>query len=478
MDVLLINPVNIKSRPFGITPPLGLAFIGCELEKKRFSVKILDMEIMPLDFDLFAYIKNLAPKIVGISGTSHSRFESFKIANITKQVSSEIFTVYGGCHATFTAEDTLLHIKDIDYIVHGEGEITFPELVNFLISRQGNIENIKGISFRKDGNVVRNAPRERITDLDSLSYSRHLLEMEKYDIKMSFSDLPATTIMTARGCPYNCSFCSASTMFGKTYTRRSAKKIVEEIRYYIKRYKIKGVRFFDSTLTLNSEHIVSLVNELKAENLNFSWSCEIRVNTVDRPLLEAMREAGCYYVDFGVESLSENVLQKIGKQITLQQVVGMLKWCRELDIKTTVFFSFGHIGETWDDTQKTLSFIDKYFDYMTNSSEIFGIRVYPGTRVEKYARENGLLPDNFSWSAPFKNIEEGPVTTDNVPILLQPRYGIKELQKCYAEVEKIRSKKLLHIKSILEKWRQIGSLSDLLQKISTMFKLIKKALFS
>ena len=151
MDVLLINSKEIKSHVHEIMPPLGLASLGCILEENGFSVKILDLEIRPADFDIYNYIKNLSPKIVGIGGTSPSRFESFRIADIAKRVSNEIFVVYGGCHATFTAEDTLSHIKDIDYIVRGEGEITFLELVDFLIRGKATVENIAGIRKKWKG---------------------------------------------------------------------------------------------------------------------------------------------------------------------------------------------------------------------------------------------------------------------------------------------------------------------------------------
>src|SRR4030042_2492333 len=162
MDALLVTPKYSKARISNLMPPLGLAYIGYMLEKAGFSVQVLDLEIKPDNFDLYTYIGNLAPKIVGISGTSHSRFESFAIARVAKQVSHKIFTVYGGCHATFTAEDTLSHIRDIDYIVHGEGEVTFLELANSLLFKKGTVDDIKGISFRKDSRIIRTAPRERI----------------------------------------------------------------------------------------------------------------------------------------------------------------------------------------------------------------------------------------------------------------------------------------------------------------------------
>jgi len=469
MDILLINPKGLDANTFDIMPPLGLATIGCVLEKTGFSVCILDLEVKSKKFDLYRYIKDILPKIVGISGTSRTRFESFRIARTAKQVSDKIVTGYGGCHATFTAEDTLSHIREIDYIVHGEGELTMVELANFFIFNKGSVKDIKGISYRMDGKIVRNPPRERIQNLDSLPYSRHLLEMEAYNLKLDFLNLPATSIMTARGCPFNCSFCSASVMFGTNYTMRSAKNVVDEIQYCIENFKIKGIKFFDSTLTINKAHVLSLLEELKKRNIDLPWECEIRVDTVDRSLLEAMKRGGCYYVGLGVESASEPVLKTIDKGISLEQVSNVLKWCTELDLETKAFFSFGHISETWQDTEKTLAFIDRHRNEISSLAKGYGIRIYPGTQVERYAIENGLLPKDFSWSRPSKNIVEDVVFNAGVPILLQPSYGLKELRSCLYRLE--LKGNVDSIRSIIRNLRKIKSFRELLLKLSIVVKL-------
>jgi len=469
MDILLINPKELTSRAFDVMPPLGLSAIGCVLENNGFSVSLLDLEIKPKGFDLSSYIKNNSPKIVGISGTSHTRFESFGIARSAKQVSENIVTVYGGCHATFTAQDTLFHVKEVDYIVHGEGELTLVELAKFLILNEGLVKDIKGISYRMGGKIVENPSRERIRDLDSIPYSRHLLEMSAYDTKLDFLNLPAVSIMTARGCPFNCSFCSAGTLFGTNYTMRSANNVADEIQYCIDKFKIKGIKFFDSTFTINKAHVFSLIEELKERDIRLPWECEIRVDTVDRPLLEAMKRGGCYYVDLGVESASDPVLNTIDKGISLRQVSKVLNWCKELGIKTKVFFSFGHIGESWQDTERTLSFIKKNRKKINTLSRSYGIRIYPGTRVEKYSLENELLPKDFSWSKHFKNVSDGVVLSMGVPILLQSSYGIKELRKLYRLNLKID---ISSIRNVIDILSRIKSPQELLRKLLIVFKLI------
>ncbi|MGA1842880.1 MAG: B12-binding domain-containing radical SAM protein [bacterium] len=401
MDVLLINPRNPFVEEHQPMPPLGLSSIGCFLQKNEVSTEILDLEVRQKNFNLFDYIKKIMPKVVGISGTTISRFESFKIAKIVKKVSSSIITVYGGCHASFTAEDTLQNISDIDYIVHGEGELTFLELVSSLIKKQNNFEKIQGISFRGSDGIIKTGTHERISDLDIIPYSRHLLEMDKYKTKLDFLNLDAAAMMTSRGCVYNCYFCSAKAIFGNIYTRRSAKNVVEEIEYCMKEFNIKGIKFFDSTFTINKQHVLSITREMKNRNIILPWECEIRADTVDKALLENMKSAGCYYVDIGLESASLKVLETICKGITPEDVLKVLQWCKELEIKTKVFFTLGHVGESNDDMEKTIQFIEKNHELISRFAIGPYIKIFPGTKIENYAKKMGILPPNFSWSEPL-----------------------------------------------------------------------------
>jgi len=293
--------------------------------------------------------------------------------------------------------------------------------------------------------------------------------MSAYDTKLDFLNLSAVSIMTARGCPFNCSFCSAGALFGTNYTMRSANNVVDEIQYCIDNFKIKGIKFFDSTFTINKTHVFSLLEELEKRNIRLPWECEIRADTVDRPLLEAMKKGGCYYVDLGVESASDPVLNTIDKGISLKQVSNVLSWCKELGLKTKVFFSFGHIGESWQDTERTLDFIKKNRNKINTLSRAYGIRIYPGTRVEKYALENGLLPKDFSWSKHFKDVADGVVLSMGVPILLQPSYGIKELRKLYRLNLKID---ISNIRNLMDILSRIKSPQELLRKLLIVFKLI------
>jgi radical SAM superfamily enzyme YgiQ (UPF0313 family) len=152
-------------------------------------------------------------------------------------------------------------------------------------------------------------------------------------------------------------------------------------------------------------------------------------------MLEIMREAGCYYVSFGVESGSQRVLDAMRKGITVEQAVETLDMCANADLRTKVFFSFGHIGECMDDVEKTFTFIDQHVGKMSTVASGAGVRIYPGTYLERYARENSLLPHGFEWSLPYDEPRlEGILQTRCVPVLVQPQLGYDELERIAVQI--------------------------------------------
>lgn len=473
VDVLCVNPLEkAKAFSFGGMIPLGLAWISAVLEENGVEVEICDLEVEKVDFK--EVIERIKPKIVCIGGTTHSRFESFRLAKVCKEIDSSILTVYGGVHATFTSEDSLSHIKDIDIIVRGEGELTVLELAKWRLKNQRTLEDILGISYRKNGQILHNPQRPRIQNLDSLPFpARHLCKMNLYDLKLDFLDVSAGSIMTARGCPINCSFCSASSMWGKNYTNCSAVKIVNEIELLLSKYEMKGIKFFDSTLTLNRPHIESICDEILKRGLQFPWECEVRVGTVDKELLLRMKKAGCYYIDLGIESASDKVLKLMHKNINLNKAEELINLAYELGIRTKVFFLFGHIGETMEDALMTSKFIDKHRNKIATLSSRVGVIIYPGTAVEQYARENGYLPKNFSWAEPYLNDKELEFLSapPDIPVLIQPQLGLSELKKLRRKELKGR---FSNLKIIWAKIKKIRNKNELKRFWAIAKEMIKK----
>jgi anaerobic magnesium-protoporphyrin IX monomethyl ester cyclase len=427
-EVLLLHPAE-HGKTFGNMPPLGMAWITSFLRSKQIPASLVDLQVA--DVAVESLMQAHTPRIVGIGGTSHTRFESFALARRVKSCDPTTLVVYGGSHASFTAEDTLRHIPDIDIIVRGEGERTFYEITEHVLRGSRNFDDVPGLSYRQNGTIVHQPDVERIQNLDVLPFPyRDPQAIQRYDLHLEFLNVPAASVITSRGCPINCSFCSASAMFGTELTLRSVSNVADEIEMLLHDYHYGGIKFFDSTLTLKRSHVEALCAEIRRRRLTFPWECEIRVNGMSRELLRTMRDAGCYYVDFGVESASPRVLRTMHKGITLEQAENVLKWTNELGIFTKVFFTFGHIGETLDDARATVEFMERNARYISVAATGIGIRIYPGTAVEHFAHSMNYLGKDFSWTAQFidQNIESlgnDPI----VPILLQPQFGWREFRR-------------------------------------------------
>jgi radical SAM superfamily enzyme YgiQ (UPF0313 family) len=217
---------------------------------------------------------------------------------------------------------------------------------------------------------------------------------------MDFCGLEADFLMTSRGCPARCVFCSASAMFPGGFRFRSMDKVQAELEQLLSRKKsIRGLKIFDSTFTASHEHVINFCRMIKPYGL--ARECEIRADTVNYSLLKEMKEAGCYYVDIGLETSNIRLLRSLGKNISLQQVEDTLNWCNALDIKTKLFMIFGLLDQTLNDCREDVRFLKSKKGQVDLFATTFGLRIYPGTAIERRLVKRGVLPKDFSW-AKFK----------------------------------------------------------------------------
>ena len=402
-DILLTYPAeNINIFEYMI--PLGLASLGAVLEKNGYRVKIIDFARYEGDFQRDLY--KLRPSLVGIGGTTSTRKGSFLTAKLIKKVLPDIPVVYGGNHASFTAEDTLKHVPYIDYIIKGEGEYSFLKLADIVTGKSiDSIHTIPGISYRDNEKIIQ-THSVRIDDINDLPIpARHLFSAIPL-LTLDFFNIDADFIMTSRGCPVCCNFCSASRMFPGGVRYRSSEHIKEEIELILSLHNVKGLKLFDSTFTSNQMHVENFCRIIKPYDL--IWECEIRADdTIDFQLLKFMRESGCRYIDMGLETTNETLLRKIGKKISISKAEQILEWCKKLDIKSKVFFTFGHAHQTREDIRNDLLYMKQKKEKIDFFATTVGLRVYPGTALETIAKRNGLMSQDFSWatySAHFSNI--------------------------------------------------------------------------
>ena len=221
-DILAIYPELLEQRVFDPMPPLGLTWIAAVIREHGYPVRLIDEQVESLDVSRL--VQDMRPSLVLLGGTSHSRFHAFAHAAAIKAILPSATIIYGGPHASFTAGDTLSHIPGIDIVVHGEGEETILDIIHWKEAgaAAGALGKIEGIAYRKDGNIISNGWRRFNDNLDALPFpARDLLPIERYKMSLDYLGLPALHVMTARGCPFRCSFCSASQMSNHCYARRS-----------------------------------------------------------------------------------------------------------------------------------------------------------------------------------------------------------------------------------------------------------------
>ena len=406
-------------------PPLGLLYIGAVLEKEGIDVEIVPADVLKMSWrDIEGKIRRDRPDVVGVTSTTENRFQSFELVRLAKKAHPSVLTVMGGPHASMAAEDAVTHIPELDVVVRGEGEETTLDLCRALERGKGEngLGHIAGITHRVNGRVVSNRPRSPIFNLDGLPFPAfHLVPFEKYNFRIDVpgeGPLPAVNIMTSRGCPFNCNFCATPINWGRAVRTRSPLNVIQEIEARIKRYGSRVIHFYDDTFNLSVKRMEDISNLILERKLPVFWQCEIRIDLMTKPLLAKMREAGLFYVSFGVEAGSERVRKSvINKQVNIKDFQNIVAWCKELAIVPNAFFIFSHPTETWEEAQETIRLIEQYKDEVEASVAI--LHVYPGTPLEGTAKEIGLLPADFSWTKrPSSKIITLPTAQGDVPLFL------------------------------------------------------------
>jgi radical SAM superfamily enzyme YgiQ (UPF0313 family) len=427
MKVLLVIPpkgylASTWSRE-NIIPPLGLLYLAAVLKQKGIEVEILDAFIEKYSWiQLKKAFCQKKPDVVGVSFTTETRFDGFRTIKIAKQVLPKSLIVAGGVHVSLASEDTLLHVPELDIIVRDEGEQTFLEVLK-AFEKGGSFSKILGISFRKNNKILHNPPRPFIQNLDEIPFPDRRLLSDRYSLTL---DVPgkgkvlAAHLMSSRGCPIGRNFCASSRMWGELFRARSPENVVAEIEWLVEKYGVKGIWFFDDTLTMNPSRVEKICNLILKRRLDINWFCEIRVDTVNKDLLKKMKEAGCYQVCFGVESGSQRIIDEIiGKKIRIEQVRKVTKWCEELDILIYPTFIVSHPTEVLNEARQTIALMRELKSYANGDVTIGVLKIYPGTKLEKYAKENGILPVDFSWAKEHDpRVVLLPSVAGNAPIFI------------------------------------------------------------
>lgn len=390
MRTLLANP-NFKlegkmNRKFGlgnrIRPPLDLLYIASSIEEET-EVKLIDANLENLSIQgCIEQIRRYQPDIVIVTTSPLDRWECpfpilgtpFELVRQIRMNFSKIKIIVTGAHGT-VAPEYIFDKCNPDFVIIGEPEIVTRELINS-IRDDGNYIKIKGLSFELNGKIIK-TPYERIENLDELPFPKYeLTDLAKYTHDI-FRKSPFTNVLTSRGCPFQCIYCFKG-IFGSKYRIRSPKNVFEELKLLHDKYSVKAIHIQDLDFFIKKERTIKICKNIIENSLDIIWSCNARVDMVDKEVLEWAYRAGCRYVTYGVESGSQKILDNIKKGITLEQARKALTLTREVGITPGANMMIGLVGDTKETVMESLKFYEKVHPEGIGTAKVIP---YPGTKL-------------------------------------------------------------------------------------------------
>ncbi len=423
MKVLLINPPQTfypgSEQPAG-NLPIGLMYIAAVLQKSDYKVEILDAFMaatfqknsdtisvgMPFE-QIKQEINSRKPDIVGISGPFTCQIEnSIKVSNLAKEVNPDIWTVIGGPHVTLVPKEFLEEAKNVDIAVAGEGEYAMLDIAQTFEGKK-QLSEVEGIVYRQNGEVVVNKQRPFVGNLDELPYPAYdLVDMEQYlnpkNIGYrSFQDR-AITMITSRGCPFNCCFCAVHLHMGQKFRAHSAEYVLDHIQYVVEKFKVKNIFFEDDNLTLDVKRFEAICDGIIERKIKIGWETPngVRADCLNFELLKKMKRSGANSIFVGVESGDQQILDKvICKSLDLNRVVEFAKNAKEIGLKTGAFYIIGFPGETKENMQRTVTFALDLKRKYDMGMHLFMATPSYGTRLYNECKEKGYIQQNLTWNA-------------------------------------------------------------------------------
>jgi anaerobic magnesium-protoporphyrin IX monomethyl ester cyclase len=384
--------MKLASRSF----PYGLGSLSGTLKAAGYEFSVLDADAldMPLDKMMSAVIAE-NPRIIGISTyTSYADITKYVVDEIKKKL-KDCLVVLGGHHA-FTARDRLLDETQADIVAIGEGEVLFAEVCDAILNGKG-LENVKGIYFKKSGKIVYTSDRDYIKELDTLPMPAYeYFPMDKYQSHfwrgwISGYRKPSGSIITSRGCPFSCGFCS-NVMWGKRVRYRSPESVISEVDYLVKHYGVRQMTFFDDTFTVNMKRAERICDLLIERDYGLDLSCATRVDFLNEPLIRKMAKAGFKWIGIGIESGNDRILKRISKGVSVKDYNKILHIIADNGIAIIGGMILGYPGEDKGSLMDTLNFTLKNPIHFSQFSIFVA---YPGTPVyDALVTEGHIIPSN------------------------------------------------------------------------------------
>lgn len=378
----------------------GMACLASYIRERGYDAFFLDPNLEKMSEDEYLhFLERNRFDVIGISSTTLQIDYALKCFETIKRHFPQTTTVLGGVHATLMPQETITAAEDLDYLILGEGEKPFYNLLGSIENGCSNdTRRIPGICYRLNGEIVLNLPlnANRLT-LGEIPIPRFdIFPMRKYIPQITFAKtFPSYTVIASRGCPFRCAFCNASATLGKNVRLRSIDSLLEEIRVLKAEYGAKGIMFLDSTLTVNKPWLKQFCEAYIQSRLQLPWAANSRADTIDEDLLAFMKEAGCWNITFGIESANQKSLDLIDKGTTVDQNTLAINSALKLGFYVYTTYIICLPGETEDDVKHTIRYARK----MGNHMAMFYLPVpFPKTKLYQICRETGGLREDAVWS--------------------------------------------------------------------------------
>ncbi len=443
----------------------GVGSILSYMRESGFSnLRFMDPNLEKIGKDEFVSV--LAKErfdVVAMSCFTASAGYVYKTLKVVKETLPDCITVIGGIHPTLSPEECLKESAHVDVIVIGEGEITFKELSENIIGRN-DLDNVKGICFRKNSTIIKTLPREHIKDINMLPMPAYdLFPMDRYVAQVTHVKLyPSYIMLNSRGCCYQCAFCHANAIHGRRIRHRSPDNVIKEMLYLKDNFGAKGISFYDSTFTIKRNWVVELCNKMIEKNVGLAWECNTRTDKVDEELLTLMKKAGCWGVNFGIESGNQKSLDLIRKANTVEQNTKSVKTALKIGLFVVGTYIICLPGENEEDVINTIN----YARELGTHQALFYLPIpYPKTLLYQLCEEEGGLRKDVKWE------DYNAFDFDN-PVYVNKRIGKEKMIKLYNHAFRVY---YLTPKVILRNLMQIDS-KDAIKKywmgIKTYLKFI------
>ena len=473
--VLLINPTFNVHEHYGklsdaasLLLPVSLLYLGGMLEAQGVPVRIMDGQCDDLsEPSLLRMIEEMKPAFVGITMLTPTSFDAHKIAAIVKAHHPNMFVLAGGTHPTVLPEE-VMEDRNIDVIAISEAEHTLIDLYNILANggERNALRDVAGIWYRDGEEIVKTADRPLFSDLDKLPLPMwHGVKMDLYhQVPDSSFARPMRVMMSSRGCPFKCIFCSARQVSGFKYRAHSAERVVEEMEILVNKYNAKQIIFLDDNFIISKKRVFEICELImkKGYHKKVVWTAAGRADEVNEPLLKAMKDAGCKMISFGIESGSPRLLELMKKGEKKEHIEKAVAMARKSGLKTRGTLILGFPTETREESIETIEFAKRLgLDFAKFSLAT----PYPGTALYNIAKERGLITGK-DWSR--FNSQAGYSTYD--PVFIpegRTASEMKELQRLATKEFYLRPRQIMELVTHIGGWSDIKLYLEVVKEIIT-----------